>query len=50
MCLLCQISFIIYINDEKFNPGYTIYFNIGYLDVNGNLITANHMTFISIGF
>ena len=37
-------------NAQKFNPGFTSYFNIGYLDVNRYLRTSNQMTFISIDF
>ena len=37
-------------NAKTFNPGFTSYFNIGYLDVNRYLRTNNQMTFVNIDF
>ena len=34
-------------NAQKFNPGFTSYFNIGYLDVNRHFWTSNPMDLTS---
>ena len=48
--MIIKIQSIIYMNAQKFNPGFTSYFNIGNLDVNRCLRTSNQMTYFSIGF
>ena len=48
--MIIKIQSIIYMNAQKFNTGFTSFFNIRYLDVNWNLRTSNQMIFISIGF
>ena len=37
--MIIKIQSMINMNAQKFNPGFTSYFNIGYLDVNRYLIT-----------
>ena len=48
--MIIKTQSVIYINAQKFSPGFTSYFNIGYLDVSQNLRTGNQKTFFSIGF